>query len=166
MQKNGFNLIELMIVVAIIAIMAAIMIPNLIASKIEANEKDVISFLEKISEWQKVWIEKKGQPASLEELLRSDNLDPDRLRPLGATNLESSFDGKNGVYVNWGYCFYIHSWERAHPHPNGWRVYAWPTSSVGRSFAWDDLDKGLRELVKPDITWKLPLVVRVDIETK
>jgi type IV pilus assembly protein PilA len=42
-QENGFSLIELLIVVAIILIIAAIAIPNLLRSKMAANEASAVA---------------------------------------------------------------------------------------------------------------------------
>jgi type IV pilus assembly protein PilA len=44
-HKNGFSLIELLIVVAIILIIAAIAIPNLMRSKMAANEASAVGSL-------------------------------------------------------------------------------------------------------------------------
>lgn len=49
MDKRGFTLIELMIVVAIIAIIAAIAIPNLLRSRMSANEAGAAGAMRTIS---------------------------------------------------------------------------------------------------------------------
>ncbi len=48
-KEQGFSLIELLIVVAIILIIAAIAIPNLIRSKISANEASAVSNIRTIN---------------------------------------------------------------------------------------------------------------------
>lgn len=52
MNKSGFTLIELMIVVAVIAIIAAIAVPSLLRAKIAANEANAIGGLRTLSSAQ------------------------------------------------------------------------------------------------------------------
>jgi prepilin-type N-terminal cleavage/methylation domain-containing protein len=59
-KQQGFSLIELLIVVAIIGIIAAIAIPNLLASRRAANEAAAISTLRTIGNAQQIYIQNIG----------------------------------------------------------------------------------------------------------
>lgn len=55
-KSKGFTLIELMIVIAIIAIIAAIAVPNLMQSRIRANEANMITVLGQYKTAQVTWL--------------------------------------------------------------------------------------------------------------
>ena len=57
MRKQGFTLIELMIVIAIIAIIAAIAIPNLLSGRISANETAAIGTLKLLPNAESLWLQ-------------------------------------------------------------------------------------------------------------
>ncbi len=59
-KQSGFSLIELLIVVAIILVIAAIAIPNLMASRMAANESSAVQETRAITTAEVVYAQRAG----------------------------------------------------------------------------------------------------------
>ncbi len=75
-QRRGFTLIELLIVIAVIAILAAIAIPNLLSSRMAANEASAIGSMRTINSAEATYRARNSGYGTMSQLGTGNLIDP------------------------------------------------------------------------------------------
>ncbi len=134
-DNKGFTLIELMIVVAIIIIIAAIAIPSLVRSKLASNEASAVGAMRTLSTAQ----------ASFQAVCKSDS-DSDGVGEFGSFNQLTSanpafIDASLGSGRKSGYLFSVTMSGNADSDEIFWQATAYPAAkgwSGNRTFYIDE----------------------------
>lgn len=114
-KTEGFSLIELLIVVAIILIIASIAIPNLLRSKMSANEAAAVSVIRNIHNSQAVYIVEYTSSVGYANTLLA--LGPGKPCSKTAACLTDQLVGCSAEpCIKSGYKFFMNSTSAAEPH--------------------------------------------------
>ena len=122
-HQKGFSLIELLIVVVIIGIIAAIAIPNLLASRRSANEASAISGIRTIHSAETAFLGVKGRFANeMFELGAEGYLDPSMSTP-----------GTDGIIMKSGYKYWNYGIAATSSNPPAFDTWVYPAVTSGIS---------------------------------
>jgi prepilin-type N-terminal cleavage/methylation domain-containing protein len=122
-KQKGFSLIELLIVVVIIGIIAAIAIPNLLASRRSANEASAISALRTIHGAEVTFMSTNGRFANdMWELGAVKLLDETLSTPAG-----------DGIITKSGYKYWNYRIPATSANPDAFETWVYPAVSSGIS---------------------------------
>lgn len=125
MTQQGFSLLELLIVVGIIIIVAAIAIPNLLRARVAANEASAVQSLRAINAAQIGYLQ--VYPDMGTYACQLSYLGP----PLGSTSVNSTaadfIDLQLSSGIKSGYSFYMNCVPPANDGTTGYEVKAAPT---------------------------------------